>query len=274
MPSLLVIALIGVIAAWAVYQVRLHRAANVVYQRLKAEGALLLYSASSASSRLCIVGRRPARRRAAVVALTAEGLIIYPRKLAMDETYTLPFAGLRWFGRPQAYHSGRNDIWLHFEQDGHWQRLELRLPRAAMGDFVRMLKEFAPELIPAYRRRRPYVHFGPAAARPADEDIHGAWTLDDPVTLYVTPLAVVVLRGDQVKDVLPLDKVHQVAAMRRIDQPHADGLVTFTAAGERFAFASRRYQALAHAVAEAARRNLEQPLVQKRKGKLDDDEDA
>lgn len=273
MPSLWIIALICIIAAWTVYQIRLYRAANVVYQRLKAEGALLLYPASSASFRLWMLGRRrSARRRAAVVALTAEGLAIYPRTLAMDEAYTMPFAGLRWFGRPQKYHSGSNDIWLHFEQDGHWQRLDLRLSRAAMGDFVRMLKEFAPELIEPYRRRRPYVHFGPVAARPADEDIHGAWTLSDPVALYVTPLAVVVLRGDTVLDVLPLDKVHQVAAMRRIDQPQADGLVTFTAAGERFAFASRRYEALGQAVAESARRSLEEPLLQKQKGKDEDDD--
>lgn len=275
MPDELIFVFIVVLlVAWATYRIRLGRAAQAVYQRLKAEGALLAFPAASASFREWRLGQPPPRRRGAVVALTPTGLVAYPRSLAMDEVYTVPYSALRWFGRPHKYHGGSNDIWLHFERDGSWERVDLRLPRAAMADLVRQLKEYAPpELVTAYRRRRPYVHFGPVIVRPAEDDIYGAWTLHDPVALYVMPLALVILQGERVLHVLPLDEVRQVTAMRRIDRPEADGLVTFTAGGEQWAFASEHYQALAQAVADAARRSLEAPLLQKQKGKDDYDED-
>ena len=110
--------------------------------------------------------------------------------------------------------------------------------------------------------------------QPAEEDIHGAWTLQDPLELYVMPMQMIVLRGTQVLRTIPLTQVTQVAAMRRIDRPTADGLVRFTVDHEPLAFACKDYQALGQAVAEAAKRSLEQPLLQKQKGKDEDDEAA
>jgi hypothetical protein len=117
------------------------------------------------------------------------------------------------------------------------------------------------------------VHFGPVQVKPAEEDIYGAWTLSAPLALYVMPTALVLLDGERIVRALPMEQVQQVAAMRRIDQPNADGLVTFTIGEESFAFASKDYQALGQAIAEAARRSLEMPLMQKQKGKKDDEED-
>ena len=248
------------------------RAANVVYQRLKDEGALLLINGYLANVSFSTLGLPDRNWRHAVVALTSEGLVIYPRKRTMDEVYTFPHKALRWFGRPLKYHNGRNEIWLHFQIEDRWQVVKLRTYSDAMADWVRMFKEFAThDLIIAYRRRRPYVHYGPVRVQPAEEDIHGAWTLQDPLEVYVMPMQMILLRRTKVLRTIPLTQVTQAAAMRRIDRPKADGLVRFTVDNEPLAFACKDYQGLGQAVAEAAKRSLEQPLLQKQKGKDEDD---
>ncbi len=128
-------------------------------------------------------------RRSCVAAIHADRLVFYPLD-ALEQPQVFPLERLRWFGRPKKYHYGKNDMWLHFEMAGGWQVICLQLYRTTMQALVRALKEVAPpELVTAYRRRRPYVHFGPADAQPAQQDILGAWTLGAPLSLYLMPLA-------------------------------------------------------------------------------------
>lgn len=274
--GLLGLAILSGLGAWAAQQVAVFRAATQVHRRLKDEGSALVLPPYAVAFRTQTLGTRETRWRHAVVALTSDGLVIYPRQRVMDERMVLPFASLRWFGRPVKYHDGRNEIWLHYEDEAadRWQVVELRLNRYAMADLVRALKGFAaPELVTAYRRHRPYVHHGPVRVQPAEEDIYGAWMLHEPLSLYVMPRFIVLLDGERVVRRLPLEQTRKVAASRRIDQPNADGLVTFEAIEDTFAFACKEYQALAQAIAEAARLSLEAPLVQKQKGKKGDADD-
>jgi hypothetical protein len=275
--ALLATAIMGGLGTWIAQQVMVFRAATVVHKRLQAEGSALVLPPYSVAFCTQTLGQPETRWRYAVVALTSDGLVIYPRQRAMDDAIRLPYASLRWFGRHVKYHDGRNEIWLHYqhEADECWQVVKLRLNRYSMADLVRTLKQFTtPELVTAYRRRRPYVHFGPVRVQPAEEDIYGAWTLGDPFSLYVMPRYIVLLDGERILRLLPLEQTRKVAAARRIDQPNAAGLVTFEAIEDTFAFACKDYQALAQAIAEAARLSLEAPLVQKQKGKKDgEDED-
>jgi hypothetical protein len=185
---------------------------------------------------------------------------------------------LRWFGRPKKYHYGTNEMWLHVEQRGQWHLIRLRLARETMMDLVRALKQVAaPELVTAYRRQRPYIHQGPLVAHPATQDVLGAWSLGDPVSLYLMPRALVLLAGAQVQRVLPLEQIQQISAIRRLDQPGAEGLVRFEIAGEPFAYALPGHDTFAAALAEAAKRTLEDPVLWQRKKKkgdvlLDEDE--
>ncbi|MFN8451785.1 MAG: hypothetical protein U0521_25140 [Anaerolineae bacterium] len=119
----------------------------------------------------------------------------------------------------------------------------------------------------------PYVHFGPVAVEPAEEDIHGAWTLDPPITLYLTPLHVVLLRDGQVERLIPLEQVQKVTAMRRIDRPECGWTRRLSDGRGDARLRRENYEALAGAIAEAARRSLEEPLLQKQKGKKDDEDD-
>jgi hypothetical protein len=266
--------IIGGLGAWIAHQVTVFRAATQVHRRLQAEGAPLVLPPYSVAFTTQTLGQPETRWRYAVVALTSDGLIIYPRQRVMDEAIRLPFAALRWFGRPVKYHDGRNEIWLHYQLDERWQVVKLRLNRYSMADLVRAIKGYvAPELVTAYRRHRPYVHYGPVRVQPAEDDIYGAWTLGEPLSIYVMPSHIVLLDGERVFRLLPLEQTRQVTAMRRIDQPDADGLVTFDAIEESFSYACKDYQALAQAIAEASRRSLEHPLLQKQKGKKDYDDE-
>jgi len=273
MPPAALIFLIVVIAgaaAWGAYQIGIFRAAAALTARLKAEGVLLIIPALQAEYRVITIGGSDSAWRSCLIAITSEQLTFYRRKPRMDEHITFPRAALRWYGRPVKYHDGRNELWLHFEQDGRWYLVMARMSRYWMADLVRAVKEYGtPQLVTAYRRHRPYVHYGAVRVEPAEQDIHGAWTLQDPLLLYVTPAQIVLLRDTQVLRVLPIEQVQQIAALRRIDRPEADGLVVFNAEGEKFAFAHNNYEALAQAIAEAAKRSLEVPLLQKQKDKDD-----
>ncbi|MCC6803145.1 MAG: hypothetical protein IT319_09690 [Anaerolineae bacterium] len=273
---LVLLAVIGGGTVWGVRQMRLFREMNALMKHLRDDGALLVLSPFDASFRTSTIGGADSGWRGGIVSVTPEQITVYPRKSALDETVVFSFEGLRWFGRPVKYHSGRNEIWLHFEQAGRWHLIKLRMYRHRMAELVRTLKPLAaPALVTAYRRRRPYVHYGPAQVAPAEEDIHGAWTLDPALTLYLTPLHVVLLRDGQVGRVIALENVRKVTAMRRIDRPSADGLAVFEVDGEALAFAAKDYEALAGAIADAARRSLEEPLLQKQKSKkyVDDDDE-
>ncbi len=219
-------------------------------------------------------GGKPLYLRRVVLGLQADSLVIYSARPPLPEVLRLPLAQVRWYGRPQKYHSGRNAIWLHFETPDGWQLLKLDIQRGSMTDFVRALKTVTPpELVTAYRRRRPYIHVEPLAAHPATQDLYGAWTLAAPQTLYLMPRALVLLEqnGTRVLRTFPLDQLADVTALRRMDAPDENGLLRFTMGGEVLAFSVEEAEGMAAQVAQAARLNLETPLWPKQKDKSDDE---
>jgi hypothetical protein len=207
------------------------------------------------------------------IAVKNDGLWIHPAGKGRAAVLSYPPDMWRWYGRPEKYHSGRNELILHAETAGGWQVITISIPKWNMQNLVRALKFHSSEaLIKAYRRRRPYVHHGPLSAGPAHQDIYGAWTLDPAVTLYLNPACLVILENDRVLRTVALTDVQRIEALRRLDAPGEDGIVRFQVAAEPMAFALREYEAFAASLGSAARRTLEDPIIQKRKGK-DDDQD-
>lgn len=201
------------------------------------------------------------------ILITETQVTIYPQPHEAGEAFTFAPDQLRWFGRPQKYNPiGRNELWMHVERDGYWYLLKVNQYYNETLNVVRALKQIAPELVTPYRRRRPYVHLGVVAARRAEQDLYGAWTLHEPVTLYLMPLYLVVLDNGIVQRKLALETVTQVASVDRLDAE--GGVVRFLAAGEALAFAVDEHRQFAEQLAEAAKRSLEQPLeIYERKGK-------
>lgn len=209
----------------------------------------------------------------AIIGVTHTALIIYDRSHAVSEKFRWPLESLRWFGRPQKYENGVNEIWLHLENGENWDLLSLSMYRGQMQLLVRTMKQVTtPELITAYRRRRPYIHVGPVNASPAIQDIYGAWTLSDPIRLYLMPRYLVIFDKAHLLRKISLESIQQIGALRRLDAPGAQGLVRFRAEEEAFAFAVNDHESFAASLAEAAKRTLESPIERKQKGK-DDDED-
>src|SRR5690606_11337373 len=135
---------------------------------------------------------------------------------------------------------GGNALWLHAEQDGRWHLIELTLYQNDAARLVRALKAFTPHLVTPYRRRRPYVHFGPVAAQAATQDLHGAWTLHDAVGLYLTPLHLTLLDGERVRATIPVEAVTAVRGVQRLDAP--GGVVRFQTGDITRAFAVEDYR--------------------------------
>lgn len=214
------------------------------------------------------------RRRGLIyITLTTRRITAYDQRSSAAILDCAP-EQVRWFGRPQPYHSGLNEIWLHAQAGDEWLLLRVWLYPLKMRDLVRALKGVcALELVTAYRRRRPYVHHGPLPARPAAQDIHGAWTLAEPISLYLMPRFLVILEGRRVLRTLPLEAVQQIGALRRLDQPGAQGLLRFRSEEETFAFALDDHARFAAALAEAAKRSLEAPVERKQKDKDAHDDD-
>jgi hypothetical protein len=237
---------------------------------------LVLKSWGGYRAQIATVNSRASKPEACIIALTASEIILYDRNLKLDEMFRFKAGEIRWFGRPQKYTDGENEIWLHIEREAErseWKLLKIRLPRGAMQDFVRALKTIVtPELVTAYRRARPYIHAGSVKAQPAEQDIHGAWSLEERVDLYLMPRFLVILRGASVLRTVPLEAVQQIGALQRLDQPVAQGLVRFRAEEETFAFALDKHAEFAALLAEAAKRTLEVSLERKQKNKLDDDD--
>jgi hypothetical protein len=216
-----------------------------------------------------------------LLSVETDGLHLYPRTRKMDIHIHFARDSLRWFGRPEKYQPGTNTIWLHFESGGLWHLLEVRADRYYMQGLVRALKQIAtPEVNTAYRRHRPYIHYGPAPAWPAAQDIFGAWTVDPRgLRLYVMPLALVALDAEnaQVRRVLPLERIQEIEVMRRVDDPEAGGVVRFEyraeTAAETIAYTLPDYGPLGASLAEAAKRSLEVPPVFYGKKKDEDEDD-
>ncbi|MCB9453131.1 MAG: hypothetical protein H6672_16990 [Anaerolineaceae bacterium] len=256
------------------HEMRLDKAARTFSEQLQAAADNLLeLKYPLGRAQLEQPGYPPAqRRRQAVLEVTTRTVAVHWRSLEMNEAITFLPDDLRWFGRPHKYTSGDNEIWLHFEHGETWWLLKIRLGREAMRLFVRALKAASsPELVTAYRRRRPYVHLGPLVALPATQDLQGAWHLEDAVALYLMPRYLVIMRGMKVARVIALEAMSEIGALRRLDAPGADGLVRFRAEQEPFAFALKRYEPFADSLAQSARLTLEDPVERKRKKQDDDD---
>lgn len=235
--------------------------------------------------RIVTIGGKSTRWEKGMLAVTRAGITLYaPARPQPIIRFQCTPQELRWFGRPQKYQDGFNDMLIHVERQHNggliWQRLELRGWRSSMTRFVRALKQIAtPEQITAYRRRRPYVHHGPVVGTIAVQDIYGAWELGESHTLYITPTFLVILNGAEVLRVVPMEHIQQIEARRRLDAPTAEGLVRFMVLGETFTYATADHDACATALADAARRTLETPLTRKERKKeeeeyeWDDDDD-
>lgn len=275
MSGVVIVSLLG-LSAWGVSAgIRANRrnsAARRLVGKLQAERQPLYCAASGGTwfQAETINGSRGARRPF-VVEVSAERVAVHPVGGDAAQTVIVRRDDLRWFGRPKKYRYGTNEIWLHAESGGEWRLIRLRLSETQMRALVRALKAIATDAqVSAYRRRRPYLHAGPVTARPATQDMLGAWTLSDPLALYLTPLYLVLLRGSRVHRVIPLEQVQSISAIDRLDAPGAAGLVRFEADSEKLAFSLDDHRGFASLLGEAARRTLEDPVEWQRKKKKPD----
>lgn len=255
--------------AWRLYR--------ELYKGMESGSVLMALYPGGASYRVTVVGvQSKPQRRKCVLGVTEAGLATYPFNQEMAVDFICAPDELRWFGRPEKYRYGVNEMVIHAEIAGRWYVTRLWLERPRMQQLVRALKAITtPEQVTAYRRRRPYIHFGPVDAEPATQELTGEWTLEPPITLYLTPAFLVILDGFTVLRTVALADIQRIQALHRMDAPEAYGVVRFQVEGEQMAFALPEHEALAGALAEAAKRTLEAPVFRKRKSKDDyyDDED-
>lgn len=197
---------------------------------------------------------------------------------------TIPVDELRGFWRPEKYTAGVNEMWIHAEHTQTWRILKLRIHKYEMEKLVRAMKAVStPEQVKAYRRRRPYPHLLTDDTYPAKQALTGVWELGKPVSLYIMPLMLVVLHQNRVLETITLAAIQDIAALKRMEGGEPEGLVRFTIVydssdsedtrAEQRAFALQNYESWATALAEAAKRTLEEPIQRKRKGKHDADYD-
>lgn len=228
------------------------------------------------------VNAEPERWQRCLLMVDSSGMTIYPQTPAMDAKRVLPVADWRWFGRPVKYEDGENEIWLHVETNGLWHVIQLRMYYSQMQKLVRALKQVAPpELTKAYRRHRPYIHYGPVPAYPAEQDLYGVWTVLPVMRrLYIMPLHLVIFDGAFVERCLLLEELQQIEALRRLDAPGEDGVTRFKvmppvkediAPVESLAFTLVDYHSFGEALAEAAKRSLEDPIMVKKKKGADEE---
>jgi hypothetical protein len=275
MPQSLVFIVVGIIclaAVWYLYDMtRTYMRMGKLRNQLAATNPLFC-DWPIRCQRVDVGVGRPTRLQSSVMVVTPKEIGVYPKSRNQKEHWTFNTSDLRWFGRTDKYTYGKNEIWLHFETDGRWQTLKVHTYQPSMMALVRALKAVATEeQVIAYRRRRPYIHFGPVSAEPAEQNIHGGWLINDPVKLYLNPMSLVVMEDGAVRRTIPLRDIQKISALKRLDTPDANGLVRFQIQGETVAFASPIHEDFAKMLALAAKRSLEAPLVEKGKK---DEEDA
>lgn len=207
------------------------------------------------------------RRVPYVLAAADDRVVFFPLRKHMA-----PFAfapdDIHWFGRPHKYTPGMNTMWVHVERKEGWYLVKFSMDKSRMVRWVRVIKHLTPDdLETAYRRHRPYIHDGPVEAAPAEQDIYGVWTLHPPLSLYLTPLDLVLLNGLRVVRIIPLNTIQNIRYGARLDAPDLNGLVRFTTLNESVAFALPAYERFAANLAEAAKRSLETPIQRKQKPK-------
>lgn len=237
-----------------------------VLEHVRTQGDwLYLYHEPGARFQIEQINGEKTRRFPFVLAASDHEIRVDPLRKNML-TFSFSPDELRWFGRPKKYDYGFNEMWLHVEKKDGWFLLRMTHGRSRMTAWVRVMKQLAsPDLTKAYRRHRPYIHYGPIEVHPAEQDLQGAWTLGAALNLYLTPLNLVLLNGPRVVRVIEVAAVQSIRAGGRLDAPEADGLVRFSAQEQDFAFSAPGYQQLATALAEAARRSLEEPVTYKTK---------
>ncbi len=268
-----VLLIFTVLALWIAYNIRRYQIVSRFAEQLRADPNMLYVGNLDFQQQVMPSNRGAVRWRHCLPAITSDTIRLYPiRGLHVGDPIILPRDTLRWFGRPKKYHNQRNELWLHVEQNAQWSLIKLRAFRYQMQQVVRALKVPAgPDLVTAYRRQRPYVHYPPVYARPASQDIYGTWSLGDPMTLYVMPLYVVLFKGDRVERRLPMEHIQQIAALHRLDDPGMGGLITLQVSDEKLSFAVDDHERVAAAISDAAKRSLEAPVIHKKKA-VDDDE--
>ncbi|MEL6525651.1 MAG: hypothetical protein AAFQ07_08070 [Chloroflexota bacterium] len=220
--------------------------------------------------------------RRGILVVTDKRVAIYdyapaPANDLPEPIATLPTDTLRGFWRPEKYTPGINEMWIHSEQRKRWYLLKVRLRQYEMQALVRAMKEISTEeQVTTYRRRRPYHHLL-TDGQPAKQTLTGAWELSDPLSLYIMPLMLVVMRAETVLETVELAHIQDIAALKRMEGGEPAGLVRFTIVNpdetsEQRAFGIARYEEWAEILAEAAKRTLEEPVERKRKGKEDEAE--
>lgn len=276
------------LAGWIHWSLRHDRAVRARLAALKSEGAIWTAYLPSATARgQQLNGRNAETLRGYVLAVLPDGLRIYPIADEITEFDGISAADIRWFGRPHKY---RNDgvpqeMRIHVQRKTGWYIYEVWLTKHYMVQLVRAMKQIvSPELVKAYRRRRPYVHFGPREVCMAKQTIHGEWELSEPYTAYLTPLELVFLVGPEVVQRFSVAEVQDIQLVRKLDETQrrrfgqrddgvAEGIMRFRVGDVTHAMALRRYDEFAEALAQAAKRSLEEPVTRKQKLKDDDDDD-
>jgi len=267
------------IIALTLWAVRAYRLQRTVYQHLltlkESQQDILFFEQNVNRFATEIINGKAVGKQRGMITFSSQEIAAYPVKLPPEAAIRFAPEDIRGFWRPQPYDSGMNELWLHVERKREWVLVKLWLGREQMMEFIRTLKPMVePEMVIAYRRQRPYIHYGPVQAQPAEQDIHGAWTLEPTISLYLMPRYILILHDEAVQQMIPLSSVQQIGALRRLDAPQANGLVRFQTPESHYAFALKDYEAFANALADAAKRTLEAPVMQKQKGKDGDWDDA
>jgi hypothetical protein len=208
-----------------------------------------------------------------ILFLTNKRIVAYPLKPTDPPQPLFEFAPhqIEGFWRPQKYTDGDNTIWLHMNADEGWQIVQVTLTKSRMQALVRALKELVSEdTVRAYRQRRPYIYRAPQTAHIATQNLQGAWELGESFLLYLMPSALVFMTSSQhVERVIALRDLQNIVAVPRVDSTEG-GLVRFTllSTGETHNIALDDYDAWAQAIAQAAKRTLEEPLIRKQKSHI------
>lgn len=263
-------------AVLVVYSIYVEEAYRKRLERLRPRNAVLSHKASIRLSH----PSRPTRRwRKALLFVSNKHIVVYGTHRGDTPLFTCLGHEIEGFWRPRKYEDGINSIEIHANAGGQWTILKVRLTKSRMMALVRALKDLVDDDIErSYRQRRPYIYRPPAPAHLAHQDIYGMWSLDEPITVYLTPATLVFMDADDsVRRVVRLRHMQNIRISKHADADSGEGLVSFylTTSKEDIAFAVKDYEAWAQSIATAARRTLEEPVTRKRKGKarVDDDSD-
>jgi hypothetical protein len=270
--------LTATLAAWITYQVRQLDKVHHFVQTLKVQNPYYVSeNGASVDFQWGVAGEYVPEWQKAILFIGHKRIAIYPYPPKEDSQplVSIDTQELRGFWRPTIYHEKKNEVWIHAESMQHWRILKLKAWKSDMQAVIRGLKEVhSPEQVKAYRRSRPYPHLGPAPVLPAKQSLTGEWELFNAIELYLMPLHLVILKEGIIQRVLHIEAVQNIAALKRMEGGEPVGIVRFVHDEENFAFATNDYEAWASAIAEAAKRSLEEPVMQKQKSKGDDWDDV